>query len=246
MTSFLDNLPEIFVSNTEMSASVNQAVKAGMLRKLGSRLYTKNLSAPPEDIVRRNWYFLLKSYYPDALIADRTALENKPALDGSVFIVSSKKREVSLPGITFKPRPGIGALETDSPFLGGCYLSSTERAYLENMRSSRVRKGSVPRTLSQREVEERLEKILRQRGEDALNTIRDRARDLAEKLDAEKECKKLEELIGSLLGTRDAELLRIPMKLASHSNAKFPVVPRQTCQQSERSDAGVFCLTLSR
>jgi Fic family protein len=206
MATFLDNLSEIFVSNTGISALVNQAVKAGKLRKLGSRLYTKNLTAPPEDIVRRNWYFLLKDYYPDALIADRTALENKPATDGSVFIISSKKREIVLPGITFKPRPGAAALETDSLFLGGCHLSSTARAYLENMRPSRARNGSVPRTLSRKEIEERLERILRQRGEVVLNTIRDEIRELSEKLGAEKEFKRLDELIGSLLGTRNAEL----------------------------------------
>jgi len=206
MSNFLDNQPEIFVSNSKISALVNQAVKAGRLRKIGSRLYTKNLTSPPEDIVRRNWYFLLKDYYPDALIADRTAIENKPATDGSVFIISSKKRETILPGITFKPRPGVGALESDSPFLGGCHLSSFARAYLENMHLSRARKGSVPRTLSRKEMDERLEKFLRQRGENALNSIRDEARDLAGKIGAEKEYKQLDELIGSLLGTRDAEL----------------------------------------
>ena len=91
MPTFFDELPEIFVSNTEISALVSEAVKSGKLRKLGSRLYTKNLEEAPESIVRRNWYFLLKDYYPDALIADRTAIENQPSTDGSVFIVSKKK-----------------------------------------------------------------------------------------------------------------------------------------------------------
>ena len=37
------------------------------------------------------------------MIADRTALENKPAEDGSVCLISSKKREIQLPGLTFRP-----------------------------------------------------------------------------------------------------------------------------------------------
>jgi len=49
MSEFLERLPEIFVSRTEISAQVNQAVQQKKLRKLGSRLYTKNLSAKPED-----------------------------------------------------------------------------------------------------------------------------------------------------------------------------------------------------
>ncbi|MDD3020653.1 MAG: Fic family protein [Alphaproteobacteria bacterium] len=199
-----DDLPEIFVSSTKISALVNQAVKSGKLKKIGSRLYTKNLDSTPESVVRKNWYFLLKDYYPDALIADRTAIENQPSSDGSVFIVSSKKRDTALPGITFRPRQGVGALETDKPFLGNVHLSSTARAYLENMRISRSRDGNVPRTLSHKEIEERLDRILRQAGETGLNAIRDEARKLAPLLDAENEFKELDEVIGSLLGTRDA------------------------------------------
>ena len=70
-----------------------------------------------------------------------------------------------------------------------------EWAYLENIRISRGRGGSISRTLSRKEMEERLEQILRQRGEAFLNTIRDEARELADKLDAEKEYKQLDELI---------------------------------------------------
>ena len=206
MPTFFDDLPEVFVSNTEISALVNEAVKSGKLRKLGSRLYTKDLEATPESIVKRNWYFLLKDYYPDALIADRTAIENQPAADGSVFIVSKKKRDTVLPGIIFKPRPGVRGIPTDRPFLGGVHLSSTGRAYLENMRVSRARKGDIPRTLSPKEIEERLDRILRQSGEESLNAIRDEARSLTRELDAEKEFKALDELIGSLLGTRDTEM----------------------------------------
>tara|TARA_B100000609_G_C16971184_1_gene309030 strand:+ start:118 stop:540 length:423 start_codon:yes stop_codon:yes gene_type:complete len=140
MPTLYEDLPEVFVSNTEITDLVSKYTRAGKLRKLGTRLYTKNMTASPEEIVKRNWYFLLKDYYPDALIADRTAMENQPAADGSVFIISSKKRDTELPGITFKPRPGPAALDDDQQFLGGVRLSSTARAYLENMRISRARR----------------------------------------------------------------------------------------------------------
>lgn len=201
-----DELPEVFVSKTELSALVNQNVRQGKLRKLGSRLYTKNMTAAPEEIVKRNWYFLLKDYYPDALIADRTAIENQPAADGSVFIISSKKRDTDLPGITFKPRPGPPALDDDRQFLGGVRLSSTARAYLENMRISRARGDSIPRTLSRQDIEERLDRLLRQGGEGVINKIRDEARQIAPRLELEKEFQKLDELIGSLLGTKDTDM----------------------------------------
>ena len=135
----LATCPEVFVSHTAISDAVYEAVGRGELRKIGSRLYTRNLTEDPERLVRRNWYHLITSYYPDALITDRTALENKPAEDGSVFLVSEKGSETKLPGLTLRPRQGVGAIDSDKPFIGGARLASTARAYLENMRASRAR-----------------------------------------------------------------------------------------------------------
>ena len=201
----LESLPEAFVSNTAMNKSVAAALAQGRVRRLGTRLYTKNLTDAPEAIVLRNWYYLLPAYFPDALIADRTALENKPAADGSVFIVSSKKRDIELPGLTFRPRKGASALDTDLSFAGGARLSSTARAFLENMRPSRSRDGAVPRTLPKAEIEERLDGIIRRGGETEINKLRDDACTIAAQIGLEEECKKLDELIGALLGTRESE-----------------------------------------
>src|SRR3546814_12696272 len=95
----IDAMPEVFVSDTAISKAVSEALARGKLRKLGSRLYTRNLDEEPERLVRRNWYHLITEYYPDALITDRTALENQPAPDGSVCLLSDKKRDVELPEI---------------------------------------------------------------------------------------------------------------------------------------------------
>lgn len=199
-------LPEVFVSNKGIASAVSKAVSAGRLKKIGSRLYVKNLEEPPEAVVRRNWYLLLKDYYPDALIADRTALENQPAADGSVFIISKNIRPVSLPGITFRPRRGTDPLAGDATFLGGVHLSSTPRAWLENMRPSRRRAAEVSRTLSQPELEERLDAMLRQAGEAEVNRLRDQARELSHQLGMAKEFLRLDALIGTFLGTREAQL----------------------------------------
>lgn len=200
------SLPEVFVSNTQISKAVSGAVKHGRLRKLSSRLYTRNLEEAPERLVRRNWYYLITGYYPDALITDRTALENQPASDGSVCLISRKKRDVVLPGLVLRPRKGPGPLESDRPFIGGARLASSARAYLENMRSSRARGGRVARTLSPREIEERLDQLIRRQGENAINRLRDDARAIASELGLKREFEKLNDLIGALLGTRKAEI----------------------------------------
>ena len=202
----LDKLPEIFVSNKNMSSAVSKAVQAGRLRKIASRLYTGNMTEEPESIVKRNWHALLKDYFPDALISDRTALESRPSPDGSVFIISSGTRDLILPGITFKPRSGHPPLESDRPFLNSLRIASQPRAWLENMRPSRKRGGAVSRTLSKEELEERLESLLRRGGEKTLNQLRADARAVSEELKMEEEFHDLDNLIGTFLGTRDVKL----------------------------------------
>ncbi|GAC1574068.1 MAG: hypothetical protein NVS3B5_04100 [Sphingomicrobium sp.] len=182
-----------------------EAVERGELRKIGSRLYTRNLTEDPARLVRRNWYHLITGYYPDALITDRTALENKPAEDGSVFLVSEKTTEVQLPGLNLRPRQGKGAVESDKPFIGGARLASTPRAYLENMKPSRARGGWVRRTFTREELEQRLDALLRGQGEGALNKLRDDARAIAPNLELKAECEALNDLIGMFLGTREAK-----------------------------------------
>jgi hypothetical protein len=208
----LANLPEIFVSDTAISRQVSAATERGQLRKIASRLYTRNLTEDAARLVRRNWYYLIPGYYPDAIITDRTALENQPAPDGSVFLISEKKRGTELPGLTFRPRKGPAALESDRRFIGGARLASTPRAYLENMRPSRTRNNRVARTLSRAELETKLDDLIRRQGEDAANRLRDEARAIATALGLEPEYHELSALIGALLGTRDAPLLSEPGK----------------------------------
>ena len=196
-------MPEAFVSSAKIATAVSREVKAGRLRKLGSRLYTRNLKDPPENIVHRNLWPLVAAYLPGGLIADRTALENRPAPDGSVFLIADHKRNIAMPGVTVRPRRGAPPLESDRPFVGGLRIASPARAFLENMRPSRAREG-VARTLSRGEIEERLDEMLRHAGEPAIQRLRDEARAVASQLGLADEFQRLDALIGTLLGTRHA------------------------------------------
>ena len=205
-TRSLGCMPEAFVSNKHIARAVSRQVKAGKLRKLASRLYTRNMTDPPETIVRRNLWSIVAGYFPGALIADRTALENAPATDGSVCLVSTRGQDIVLPGFILRPRRGPGPLPTDRPFLGELFLSSTARAYLENMCPSRARRGLVGRTLGRSGIEERLDAFIRRSGEEAANRLRDDIRSLAPALNLEEEASILDAMIGALLGTRHMEL----------------------------------------
>lgn len=202
----LEDLPETFVSTSETSSLASKAVRAGKLRKLASRLYTRDLASAPELLVRRHLWAILSGYFPDALIADRTALEGVPAKDGSVFLVSQgTQSDVELPGFTLRPRRGAPAQESDMPFMGVLHLTSPARTLLDNFAPSRSR-GSTARTLTRAEIEAHLETILRRSGEAQLNKLRDGARALAPVIDREKELAALDKMIGALLDTRTDSL----------------------------------------
>jgi fido (protein-threonine AMPylation protein) len=211
---------EAFVSTAETTKAATAAVRAGRLRKIASRLYTTDLSTDPAVIVRRNLWPIVAGYFPDAVIADRTALEGRPAADGSVFLVSDgSQSEVVLPGYSIRPRQGAPAQPTDLPFMGVLRLSSASRALLDNFVPSRSRRG-VARTLPRVELENHLETILRRAGPDELNRLRDEARKLAVALDREVEYLALNKLIGALLNTQ-TDRLHAPAAKARQSGLPF-------------------------
>ena len=200
------NLPEIFRPDDAKWAS--RATKNGQIRRLARGLYTSNLDEPAEQLVRRRWYDVAAIYFPKSVIADRSAVLAGPAADGSLFLDvgprAATPRAVALPGLTLRPRRGPGPVDGDAEFVA-LHISSPARALLDNLRPSRARSG-VPRTLRREELEEHLDRIARIRGAQALNELRDQARQIAPALDANQQLNELDNLVGTLLGTRDSDL----------------------------------------
>ncbi|HEU4598516.1 MAG TPA: hypothetical protein VFS26_02100, partial [Solirubrobacterales bacterium] len=205
----LADQPEVFFSTAETSRAVGAAVRRGQARKVGPRLYTRNTDGPLETVVRRNWQRIAAAYFPGAVVVDRSAFEAKPSDDGSLFLDAgpgySARRPVRLPGLTLRARPGAGPVEGDMPFMENLHFSGQARKFLDNLRPSRARGEGVARTLSRDEIEDELTRIAAQRGIDALNELRDRAREVAPALAAAREMKLLDDLIG-VQGTRNIEL----------------------------------------
>jgi hypothetical protein len=202
----LEALPEVFLANAAIKSAVSRALAEGRIRKLAPKLYTSNLQDPPERLVRRALWELVAAVVPGALIADRTAIENRPATDGSIFVVSTRKRDIVLPGLVIRSRRGPAPLESDRPFIGGLFLSSTARAFLDNVAPSRKRASDVRRTLTRVELEGRLDDVIRRGGPDSLNALRDEARRIAPLIGRETEYATLDRLIGALIGTREDRL----------------------------------------
>lgn len=206
-TFSLDTQPEVFFSTTPTSRAIRRHLAAGDVRLIDGRLYTRNLTDPLDEIVRRRVWDVAAGYFPGAVIADRTAFELRPSgPEGSIFLCSGTQRVVRLPGLVLNCRRGPGPATGDQPFMdGGLHLSSWPRRFLDNMRPSRARTG-IGRTLSRVELEEQLQTILVNQGEAELGRLRDDARRLADEIGAHDEYGRLDALIGALLGTNDATL----------------------------------------
>ena len=120
----LNQFPEVFLSHKGIANKIARELKKASIRKIGPRLYTTNLKDSPQSIIKKHLWVIVSEYFPDGLITDRTALENAPASDGSVFLISQRKRDVLLPGFTLKPRTGVPALKSDYPFIGHLKICS--------------------------------------------------------------------------------------------------------------------------
>lgn len=200
------NLPELF--RPEDSRWASRAAARGEIRRLARGLYSTNLDEPADQLVRRRWYDAAALYFDDAVVVDRSAATAGPSHDGSLFLDIGARpvnpRPIRLPGLTLRPRNGPGPVDGDTGFVA-LRMSSPARTVLDNLRPSRAR-TAVSRTLRREELEERLDRLARTRGDDALNELRDQARALAPILGADRQLEELDRLIGALLGTREDKL----------------------------------------
>jgi Fic family protein len=108
---------------------------------------------------------------------------------------------------------GPGPIEGDNLFSGELYVSQMERALLENMQVSRY-PGPESKTLSLPEIKDRLETVIRVKGEGGLNELRDKARGIAERLGMNNEYEKLNKVISVLLNTKSSKILSSPIAMA--------------------------------
>lgn len=195
-------------SDSTASRSIGVQLRSGRLRKLLPKVYTSNLRDRPEEIVRRNLWPILAALFPGALVSHRTALEFKPGQDGTVILTYKYTKKITLPGVTIRLIKGPKPTKDDQPFLGGdLYVSSSPRAYLENMQLSRAR-GTVSKSLSRDEIEKKLDGLCQHQGEKELNALRDNARRVSKLLAMEDEFERLNGIISQILHSRPAKGLK--------------------------------------
>lgn len=130
----IHNILEVVVGTADIRSS-NQ-VKSGKLRKIATRIYTSNMDDAPEDIIRRNIFYILGQLYPHAVISHRSAFELKPTSEGDIFLTYKYTKNIELPGIKVHLMKGPMGTAHDMPFIENLYISSTERRMLENLQKA--------------------------------------------------------------------------------------------------------------
>ncbi|TVR39193.1 MAG: cell filamentation protein Fic [Cryomorphaceae bacterium] len=216
----MENIPDlhleevIFASaDKKVSAQISKLVRAGKVRKIAPRVYSSNHIDTAGDIVRRNLFRILGHLYPGAVVSHRSAFEYKPTEAGHIFLSYKYTRKINLPGVTVRLLEGPAAINGDTPFMGQIFTSQQARAFLENLQISKT-PGPRSKTLPVSVIEEKLERMVRMNGEQALNKLRDEAKHVAKELGMEKQYASLNLLISAILSTHNANVLSSPLAAA--------------------------------
>lgn len=194
------------------------------MRRLYPGIYTSNLDSPVETIVLRQWQPIVAYLLPGGVISYRSAFDGRPS-NGCLTITRGKtRRDIKLPGLTIHVLPGPGARlappANDTPY-GALYLSSDPRRYLENLTRGR---GWSDQVLPQELLEASLDRILTIGGQHRLNQLRDQARQVATEFGYDAQLKRLDSLIGTLLGTQEAKHLTAKQALARAAGRPYDPV----------------------
>jgi hypothetical protein len=210
-------LPEIVFgsADTSIAKQISALLKLGRLKKIAAKLYTSNLHDSGEVILKRNLFEVLGKLFPGAIMSFRSAFEVWPSPNGVIYLSYTYTKKIELPGLVISLSEAPPALETDRILSAELHIASLERALLENLSQGRINKKGESKILPRELIEQKLSQILQIEGEQELNKIRDRARNIATELGLEKPFQFLNQIISALLATRPSKILLSPLALAT-------------------------------
>jgi len=185
--------------------AVQRRVKAGQLARICAGVVSDRNPQDWPALIARERLRVLAALFPGTVMGYRTAFNGGMPENGCTHLVGSYRRNVALPGLTVMVWKGPPPAAGDTPMLGrDLFYPSLPRLLLENLEPSR---GQLQKAVGRAAVEQRLLSVCDARGEDALSDLRRQARGLAPMLGLDQEFKVLDDLVGSILGTRASTLI---------------------------------------
>jgi len=146
----------VFFDDVASRPTLSAAVGRGEIRRIAPGVFTSDLGATLEEIVKTSRFRILAHLIPDALIADRSAASDGEVIEGRLFVASGQRvTNLELPGLRVVVRPGTPIAEPtpDPPWSSGLRITSPARTLVDNLAPSKGRSGRA-RTLSLAELEE--------------------------------------------------------------------------------------------
>ena len=216
-------MTELVFSTGEQAAGIHRRAKRGELHRIRRGIYVD--SSNPREIeaaLHHGWHEVARHLFRQPVAVARTAAELRPA-DGHIYCVSPGRvgrRTVQVGHLYFHAEPGDTEQGVEL-FTADMKRSNQARQLLENLQLSRGNLASK-RTMGAQWVEAELLKVVRQRGEEGLNRLRDEARELAAPLGLKAQFEQLNPIVLALLRTYDAtDLLSTEPGLAQTAGRPF-------------------------
>ncbi|OQY70474.1 MAG: cell filamentation protein Fic [Ignavibacteriales bacterium UTCHB2] len=200
-------------SNRQENYKISKMLREKKIRKIAPRIYSTNFEETSSAIIKRNIFEILGNLYPAAVLSHRSAFEFKPTSSNNLFVTYTYTKKISLPGITINFLKGKGPVDGDNKMIGDLYVASESRRFLENLQITK-KTGPDSKTLSILQIEEKLDDILRIKGESGLNNLRDKAKTLSKILDMQTEYELLNKIIGALLTSKPSKILKSDLALS--------------------------------
>lgn len=200
----------IKIANTkEESKQLSKEYREGRLKRIYQGIYTDDLKSSLDKIVVQNWMQIIPHIVSKGILSFSTALELKPKRyenESIIFVTSSYVKTISIPGLIIKVYKGNNS-DFIEQLLPNLFRSNEPRFLLENLTT--VRGGSYIgiKTIGIDGVEKFLSKKLHIQGEECINSIRDEAKSISEKLGYQKEYQKLNKIVSALLSTHSENIL---------------------------------------
>lgn len=216
-------MAQLTFSSREDSHSVTRLAAKGLLHRIRRGIYIDTDDEHEiANTLDNKWMDIACNIFNEPIAVARTAAELGPA-KGRLYFVSNKirkRRKVQIEHLIFDLSPG----NTDQgvqPLTLELRRSKPARYCLENLAQSRGDTGSR-KTLGSEWVESELVKHIQRGGEQAVNALRDEARELAPVLELEREFDKLDSLIAALLRTHAAgRILQTRLGMATAKGEPF-------------------------
>lgn len=217
----IDFYKEIIFASDKAADSKMIAYKEskGVIRKIAPRVYTTNLMDTPENIIRRNLISILGWRFPGCIISHKSASSLRPTNSGNLYVTYKFNRRIDdFPGLILNVMKGPEPLESDIR-LGNAdvYASSEQRWMLEVLQPARHGKDGETKGMSPKEIESRLDSMIRAGGEERINKFRDQAKVVANNLGFHTEFETLRTLIAALLNSHESSILSTPEGIARAS-----------------------------